>query len=425
MIKKTKNTDIQFCRDCLHQTKKLSDLCGKCLSPRVINHKELKNLSIAHIDCDAFYASVEKRDNADLKNKPLIIGGGDRGVVSTACYIARTKGIHSAMPIFKARKLCPEAIILRPNMSKYKKVSYEIRDLMKELTPLVEPISLDEAFLDLSGTFKLHQKIPAVLLAELVNKIKKHVGINVSVGLSYNKYLAKVCSDLDKPKGFSVIGQEESKDFLSNKPVSLLWGVGKKFTNKLNSDGIINIGQIQKIEIKELVKRYGIIGLHIYQLSNGKDSRSIRSNRPIKSISHETTFTKNIKNRKKLENILSDLSRKVAFRAKKNGLGGKTINLKLKTKNFKSISRSKTINNPTQLERKIFKIAKDLLTSIKDNEEYRLIGVGISELVDENFCDLDNLIDTNENNEKKLDQAINSLRDKFGSNIINHGKNYE
>ena len=171
--------------------------------------------------------------------------------------------------------------------------------------------------------------------------------------------------------------------------------------------------------------RYGIIGLHIYQLSNGKDSRSIRSNRPIKSISHETTFTKNIKNRKKLENILSDLSRKVAFRAKKNGLGGKTINLKLKTKNFKSISRSKTINNPTQLERKIYKIAKDLLTSIKDNEEYRLIGVGISELVDENFCDLDNLIDTNENNEKKLDQAINSLRDKFGSNIINHGKNYE
>ena len=263
------------------------------------------------------------------------------------------------------------------------------------------------------------------MLAELVNKIKKHVGINVSVGLSYNKYLAKVCSDLDKPKGFSVIGREESKDFLSNKPVSLLWGIGKKFTNKLNSDGIINIGQIQKIEIKELVKRYGIIGLHIYQLSNGEDSRSIRSNRPIKSISHETTFTKNIKNRKKLENILSDLSRKVALRARKNGLGGKTINLKLKTKNFKSISRSKTISNPTLLERKIYKIAKDLLTNIKDNEEYRLIGVGISELVDENFCDLDNLIDTNENNEKKLDQAINSLRDKFGSNIINHGKNYE
>mgnify|MGYP003322008204 CR=1 FL=1 len=228
-------------------------------------------------------------------------------------------------------------------------------------------------------------KGPRNINEELVNKIKKHVGINVSVGLSYNKYLAKVCSDLDKPKGFSVIGREESKDFLSNKPVSLLWGIGKKFTNKLNSDGIINIGQIQKIEIKELVKRYGVIGLHIYQLSNGEDSRSIRSNRPIKSISHETTFTKNIKNRKKLENILSDLSRKVALRARKNGLGGKTINLKLKTKNFKSISRSKTINNPTQLERKIYKVAKDLLTNIKNNEEYRLIGVGISELVDENL----------------------------------------
>ena len=404
---------------------RLNKYCEECLSPRIINHTEINELSIAHLDCDAFYASVEKRDNPELLNKPLIIGGGRRGVVSTACYIARTKGIHSAMPIYKAKKLCPEAVILKPNMNKYKSVCHKIRSLMLDLTPLIEPISLDEAFLDLSGTYRLHKKIPAILLADLVNKIEKEIQITVSVGLSYNKFLAKVCSDLDKPKGFSIIGKEESKKFLSGKPVNLLWGVGKRFQSKLNSDGIVNIGQIQNMEIKELVKRYGVNGLHIHNLSNGKDLRKVKANRPVKSISHETTFIKNIKSKEKLVNILANLSKKVAFRAKKIGLGGKTINLKLKTKNFKTLSRSKTINNPTQVERKIFKIAKELLYKTKDDDEYRLIGVGISELVDENFCDLDNLIDKTENNDKRIDQVINSLRKKFGNEIINHGKNNE
>ena len=211
----------------------LTKYCEECLSPRIINHTEINELSIAHLDCDAFYASVEKRDNPELLNKPLIIGGGRRGVVSTACYIARTKGIHSAMPIYKAKKLCPEAIILKPNMNKYKSVCHKIRSLMLDFTPLIEPISLDEAFLDLSGTYRLHKKIPAILLADLVNKIEKEIQITVSVGLSYNKFLAKVCSDLDKPKGFSVIGKEESKKFLSDKPVNLLWGVGKNFNPNL------------------------------------------------------------------------------------------------------------------------------------------------------------------------------------------------
>ena len=208
--KKPNNKIIQFCRDCYNQSKEISNKCEICFSPRIIQHNEISNLEIAHIDCDAFYASVEKRDNPKLKNKPVIIGGGNRGVVSTACYIARIKGIHSAMPIYKAKKLCPEAIIISPNIKKYRIVSNQIRDLMKELTPIIEPISLDEAFLDLKGTYRLHKKIPAILLAELVNKIENELNITASVGLSFNKYLAKVCSDLDKPKGLSVLGKNQA-----------------------------------------------------------------------------------------------------------------------------------------------------------------------------------------------------------------------
>ena len=422
--KKPNNKIIQFCRDCYNQSKEISNKCEICFSPRIIQHNEISNLEIAHIDCDAFYASVEKRDNPKLKNKPVIIGGGNRGVVSTACYIARIKGIHSAMPIYKAKKLCPEAIIISPNIKKYRIVSNQIRDLMKELTPIIEPISLDEAFLDLKGTYRLHKKIPAILLAKLVNKIENELNITASVGLSFNKYLAKVCSDLDKPKGFSVLGKNEAHFFLKDKPVNLLWGVGSKFKTKLNSDGIINIGQIQKMDEKELIKRYGVMGLHISQLSKGKDSRAVKANRQIKSISHEITFSKNIKNKKELEDILVNLSQKIAFRAKSSELGGKTINLKLKTKDFKLISRSKTISQPTQLERIIYKVAKELLYNEKNNYEYRLIGLGISELKEERFCDLGDLIDLKYNNEKNIDTAINSLRAKFGDNIIERGKNY-
>jgi len=411
----------QICRDCYVVSKEISEICKKCHSPRTLSHKEISKLYIAHIDCDAFYASVEKRDNPALKNKPVIIGGGSRGVVSTACYIARTKGVKSAMPMFKAKELCPEAVVIKPNIKKYKNVSLEIREIMKKLTPVIEPISLDEAFLDLKGTYRLHKKVPALILVELVKDIKIKTGINVSVGLSFNKYLAKVCSDLDKPKGFSIIGKSEATSFLKDKPVNLLWGVGSKFKKRLNSEGIINIGQIQKMQDKELVKRYGAIGYHIYQLSRGKDNRKIQSNRKIKSISHETTFQKDTKNKKELEKALNNLSRKVSDRSKLLGVGGKTINLKLKTKDFKLITRSITFSDATQLHTRIFKNAKKLLYDNLNNSKYRLIGVGISELIEEKLCDLDSLIDIKSNNDKKIEVALSKLRNKFGDNIITKG----
>src|SRR4051812_20689000 len=208
-----------FCRDCLAEQKGDVRRCHACGSPRLIRHKELYDLTLAHIDCDAFYAAVEKRDNPELADKPVIIGGGHPGVVSTACYIARIHGVRSAMPMFKALELCPHATVIPPNMEKYAAVGHEVRALMLDLTPLVEPLSIDEAFLDLGGTERLHGRSPALSLAKLADEIETKVGISVSIGLSHNKFLAKVASDLEKPRGFSVIGRAETRSFLAAKPV--------------------------------------------------------------------------------------------------------------------------------------------------------------------------------------------------------------
>ena len=210
-----------LCRDCLSEIAP-ARRCSACGSPRISSHPELFDLSIAHMDCDAFYASVEKRDNPALNGKPVIIGGGRRGVVSTACYIARIKGVRSAMPMFQALKLCPEAIIIKPRMDAYVEASRAIRAMMEELTPALQPLSLDEAFLDMTGTTKLHGAPPAVMLARLVRRMKVELGLTGSIGLSHNKFLAKVASDLDKPHGFSVIGKEETQRFLNDKPVSMI-----------------------------------------------------------------------------------------------------------------------------------------------------------------------------------------------------------
>src|SRR5689334_15449192 len=244
------NSPHGFCRDCcvrLPTDAASAARCPNCRSPRLARHAELFGLAIAHIDCDAFYAAIEKRDNPDLRDKPLIIGGGTRGVVSTACYIARISGVRSAMPMFKARKLCPDAVILPPNMAKYQKAGKEVRALMLELTPLVEPLSIDEAFLDLSGTETLHKSSPAESLARLALKIEREIGITVSIGLSHNKFLAKIASDLNKPRGFSVIGKAETLSFLADKPVRFIWGIGQKTSESLAKDGLTTLGQIQSM----------------------------------------------------------------------------------------------------------------------------------------------------------------------------------
>ena len=423
MKKEKSNKRItSICRECLSTFDSKVLYCANCESLNLISHKEIEKLDIAHVDCDAFYASIEKRDNPKLKNSAVIIGGGKRGVVATACYLARIKGVRSAMPMYKALKLCPSAIIIKPNMSKYRDASRKIQNLMNQLTPLTEPISLDEAFLDLSGTKKLHKKIPAVLLAELSKKINQEVGISVSIGLSYNKFLAKICSDLDKPKGFSLLGRGDSKKFLSSQPVEILWGVGKILKRKLNNDGIKTISQIEELGIKEVINRYGSIGSHIYSLSQGKDLRRVVPQRQIKSISHETTFENDISDKEVLEKKLWSLCEKVSKRSKEKGLGGQTITLKLKTKEFKLISRSCTIDEPTQIGELIFQNSKTLLDREDDKVKYRLIGVGISNLKDSELCDLYDLINISKTKNAKIEYAIDDIRNKFGKDLIKKGR---
>src|ERR1044071_701026 len=261
-----------FCRDCLRDTGD-TPRCQTCFSPRILRHPELDALTICHVDCDAFYATIEKRDDPSLKDKPLIIGGGKRGVVATACYVARTFGIHSAMPMFKARKLCPHATVIPPDMAKYVRVGREVRQLMFELTPQVEPLSIDEAFMDLTGTERLHGMSPARSLERFSRRVEADIGITVSIGLSANKFLAKIASDMDKPRGFAVLGQDEAVAFLAGKPVGFIWGVGKVAAGRLQRDGFNTVADLQRGAETDLMKRYGVEGRRLWRLSRGLDHR--------------------------------------------------------------------------------------------------------------------------------------------------------
>src|SRR5205085_2005624 len=347
--------------------------CPACRSPRIAHHPELHTLSIAHLDCDAFYAAVEKRDDPSLRDKPVIIGGGKRGVVSTACYIARIQGVRSAMPMFKALKLCPGATVIGPNMEKYAAVGREVCAVMHDLTPLVEPLSIDEAFLDLSGTERLHGRSPALSLAKLANDIEAKIGITVSIGLSHNKFLAKMASDLEKPRGFSVIGKAETKVFLASKPIGLIWGVGKVLQAELARDGLTLIGQIQEREKADLMRRYGGMGARLYHLARGEDIRHVSPDDEAKSISAETTFEEDISDYKDLERILWQMSERVSRRAKAEHMAGRTVVLKLKTRDFKIRTRNTSLQEPTLLADRVFAAAQPLLEKEATGTAYRLL----------------------------------------------------
>ncbi|WP_319568454.1 DNA polymerase IV [Cohaesibacter marisflavi] len=412
-----------LCRDCLEEGEGTPRRCPRCGSPRLVRHSELRQLSMAHIDCDSFYASVEKRDNPEIRDKPVIIGGGERGVVATACYIARIRGVKSAMPMFKARKLCPEAVIIRPNMKKYSAVGKEVRAAMQALTPLVEPLSIDEAFLDLSGTDRLHHAYPAMTLARFAKEIETGIGITVSVGLSHNKFLAKIASDLEKPRGFSIIGKAETKEFLKDKPVSMIWGVGKVSQRNLAQDGYHTIGQLQTADASKLAKRYGALGLRLAKLSQGEDTRTVNPESETKSISAETTFSKDLASADDLLPILRRLSEDTSTRAKKADLAGRTVTLKLKDNHFKSITRSRSLSDPTQLTDKIFSIGKDLLLKelASRKSAYRLLGIGISELHSSEFADPPDLVDTQASKRASAEKAMDLLSTKFGGKMVELG----
>lgn len=386
-----------------------------------MSHSELDALAIAHIDCDAFYASVEKRDNPELQDVPVIVGGGQRGVVSTCCYIARIYGVRSAMPMFKALEACPDAVVIRPNMEKYSKVGKEIRERMRALTPLVEPLSIDEAFLDLTGTERLHQATPAETLARFVRGLESDIGISASVGLAPNKFLAKLASDLEKPRGFSVIGAAEAEDVLAAMPVGRIWGVGKVFQKKLEKDGIKTIGQLQTMDAADLARRYGSIGLRLATLSHGDDSRSVKPSRGAKSISTETTFRTDISSLDTLRPILRNLSEKVSARLKKSDLSGRGITLKLKTGDFKTITRARHLTDPTQLADKIYAAGEALLENEVDGRRFRLIGIGVSDLEAADRADPEDLLDQSAERRKHAELAVDKLRDKFGNAAVELG----
>lgn len=410
-----------FCRDCLAEQKADLRRCHVCGSPRLARHKELYDLTLAHIDCDAFYAAVEKRDNPELADKPVIIGGGKRGVVSTACYIARIHGVRSAMPMFKALEACPQAVVIRPDMEKYVKVGRQVRALMQELTPLVQPLSIDEAFLELGGTERLHHDPPARTLAKFARRIEKEIGITVSVGLSYCKFLAKVASDLQKPRGFSVIGREEAVEFLAPRPVTTIWGVGKAFAATLEADGIRTIGQLQQMEENDLMRRYGSIGQRLSRLSRGVDDRQVHINDAAKSVSAETTFFDDISRYDDLVPILRNLSEKVSWRLKKNDIAGQTVVLKMKTADFKSRTRNRRLEDPTQLADKIFRTGLDLLEKETDGTKFRLIGIGVTDLGDAGRADPPDLIDQQSSRRAAAEAAMDKLRDKFGKGTVETG----
>ncbi|WP_439105396.1 DNA polymerase IV, partial [Celeribacter marinus] len=335
-----------LCRDCL-TTFENGPRCPTCGRPRIVAHDELFDLGVAHMDCDAFYASVEKRDNPALRDTPLIVGGGQRGVVTTACYIARIHGVRSAMPMFKALQLCPNAVVVPPRMEAYAEASRAIRAFMDELTPDVEPLSLDEAFMDLRGTAKLHGKPPAVMLAHLIKRMNDELGLSGSIGLSHNKFLAKIASDLDKPRGFSVIGANETMDFLANKSVSLIWGVGAATRTSLEKAGIRTFIDLRRWEKDELNTRFGAMGERLWHLARGQDHRRISSSRPMKSISNETTFPKDTASIDVLDGHLWRLAQKVSDRAKAKGIAGLVVTLKIKNSKHASFTRRLTLYDPT------------------------------------------------------------------------------
>lgn len=411
-----------LCRDCL--TRRVTGpRCPECGSRRVLAHPELFELSIAHMDCDAFYASVEKRDHPELADKPLIIGGGRRGVVSTACYIARIRGVRSAMPMFQALKLCPDAVVLKPRMTVYAEASRAIRAMMEELTPAVEPLSLDEAFLDLTGTERLHGAPPAVMLARLIRRMRDELGLTGSIGLSYNKFLAKVASDLDKPRGFSVIGHGDAADFLRNKPVSLIWGIGPAAQTALERAGIRSFADLLRWEKPELVARFGSTGERLWHLARGQDKRRVSADSPVKSISNETTFNEDTSDLDILDGHLWRMAEKVSDRTKAKDLAGRVVTLKLKRADHSTLSRRIALRDATHMADTIYRTARGLFDQVADQGPFRLLGCGVSDLVAADQADKSgDLLDPGAAQRSRAERATDTIRSRFGADAILKGR---
>ena len=327
------------------------------------------------------------------------------------------------MPMFKALKLCPDAVIIKPRMDHYVAVSRQIRAMMEDMTPAIEPLSLDEAFLDLTGTAKLHGAPPAIMLARLVRRMAQELGVTGSIGLSHNKFLAKIASDLDKPRGFSVIGAGETAAFLEAQPVRLIWGVGQAAQAQLTAAGIHTFADLLRWDRAELGARFGSMGDRLWHLARGQDRRSVNPRAPVKSISNETTFHEDTSDLDILDGHLWRLSEKVSDRAKARDLAGRVITLKLKRGDFTLISRRVALRDATQLADTIYRAASGLMESVVKKAPFRLIGVGLSDLIDASGADRSgDLLDPGAAKRSEAERASDTIRAKFGENAILKGR---
>ncbi|MBU4136695.1 MAG: DNA polymerase IV [Alphaproteobacteria bacterium] len=407
-----------ICRDCLWAGDRKVERCPACDSRRIVRHDELDRLTIAHLDCDAFYASVEKRDRPELRDRPVIVGGGRRGVVSTCCYIARQYGVHSAMPMFKALKACPEAVVIKPDFRKYVAASEAIFGAVGRLTPLVQTLSLDEAWIDLSGTERLNGGPAAFQLIRLQQQIEADTGLTVSIGLAPNRFLAKVASELDKPRGFSVLGSEAAA-VLAPRPVGILPGVGPVFRKTLQSDGYSTVGDLAAADVRDLAKRYGETGLRLHDLAHGRDARAVNPGHERKGMSAETTFNEDLTSAEDLEAELWPLCEKLASKARRDGVASRVLVLKLRRTDFKIVTRRMSLPEPVQTARALFAAARELMAP-ELGRPYRLIGIGMAEVVD--AVDALALFESPEARTLKTETAIDALRAKFGDRAVVAGR---
>lgn len=411
-----------LCRDCCSIPPDAALACPSCRPGRIISHPELFHLTIAHVDCDAFYASVEKRDRPDLASRPVIVGGGKRGVVTAACYVARMYGVKSAMPMFKALKACPDAVVIRPDFEKYAKASRAVRSLMNELTPLVLPLSIDEAVMDLAGTQALHGAPPAVVLAGFARRVEREVGITVSIGLAANRLMSKIAAGRNKPRGFAVIGADEARGLLANEPVRLLPGIGPALARRLETMGITRLGHLQVLDDRDATRKLGEDGPALVRRARGEDARAVHPDRETKSISAETTFGTDLTSIPDLEWHLWRLSEKLARRLKAHELSAAGVVLKLKTASFASRTRAARLPAPTALPDLLFGAARALLAREATGTAFRLIGIGASPLARLDQADHGDLADTRPPRMAAAQAAIDALRDRFGENAIVKGR---
>lgn len=371
-----------LCRDCCEWHEAGAGGCPGCGSSRLVRHAELEALNIAHIDCDAFYASVEKRDRPELHEEPLIVGHpGGRGVVTTACYIARRFGVRSAMPMFQALERCPDATVIPPDMAKYRRVGLEVREIFREATEAVEPVSLDEAYLDLSPEHRLEPMPAAEALALIAHRVESEIGITVSIGLAPNKLLAKLASELQKPRGFSVIGRREARGFLAGLAVNKINGVGPATAERLKAAGIETIADLQQVSEAELVARHGKFGRRLARFAIGEDDRVVTPDRPTKSISAETTFRKDTGSIEELMATLEGLAPRVASSLVRKGLAGSAVVVKLKTAGFQIVTRTRRLANPTQRADVLIEAARGVVEKEADGRLFRLAGIGVDGIV--------------------------------------------